>query len=1382
MGSGVHSLVQFWQRHKRPFLLYTVLACLTFFTILLGLDRLPNGDFSGQFHAFALFQSREMAAGRLPLWSPGSYGGFPFVADPQAAVFYPVRWLTILGSLPWGYTYYVLEFEGILHLWLAGLFTYLLAYDILRRQDAALVSAIVFGLGGYLTSYPLLQLAILETITWLPLIMLLLRRAMREVTAVHLRPLLAAALFLGVAFTAGHPQTFLQISYFIAAYAIFLGWQRGWAFGTLAKVGILAGLVTLGSATAAWLPVVAYSQASSRASVDYAFVSGGLPLEDFLQLLLPSAISLWAPMAVGTGALLLVLMAWHGRFHLRNTEAKFWVGTAVLAAILSLGDNGFLFAILYKILPGLTLFRSQERWLAFFSLALALLAGFGALVWQKMADAERQTAVRRWGLVLLAGLVGTAVSFIIAPALASRDWWPILGQRLLLLLVFALLLAKMRWPKMQLWLLALLLAGDLYLTTAPGLSRVHQSPTVFWPQPAWLDALHNEETVGRIDSRLVFWSNVGEIYDLADIRGISPLKYEKLARLEELPLPTRWALLNVTHTLQAEPEPGVPLTAVAPITHSIVPGEPVTATLYRLDSPQPYAWMVYELLVAPDSDTVLSTLATPEFDLNQTAVLATENNWSTQMPNTPPQVQVETRRAGFTQLAVTTETAGLMVLSEWDLPGWQVLVDGQPAELLTVNYAFQGVWLPAGTHTVVWQYRPWQVPVGLAVSLLIVLGTAVLIYKPRTFTAHQRRPIAWPLPALPTVSLPQLRSGKQWRIYLLLLTLVAWGLRIVTTATQELRGDEGFSYLMASLPTGQIITSLAQLGEPHSLLHFLLIRLQIVMAGTTEFAMRMPGLAFGLLLVPLMAEWGRLVAGRRVGALVGLFTAVSQTLIWLSQEVHNQYDVALSFTVLANILIIHACKREKTRWLWLAYALAVALTAHGHYFGIFTILTHAVYVWLQPQRWAKLREWLAAAGVAGLLFLPWPLITLSALASEHLVANLRAALATFLLDVGNSLTVGAPFAWPLARWLLLVAFALLVRGWFWLKQQQPAWAWALAAWMGGATWALYLLRFRREIFNDYYLAIIAPGWWLLIAIGIVALWQQRRTWLAMGGLALLLGANLLSIGNYYSKPDEYQRYLGYRSVVTEIANAAEPGDLLLLHAPDPAFEYYLRNLALPRVRQPEDFGVADSIIEAELANLASSYKRIWFVPAKNNAVDPTDVVPRWLDYHLLHELDVSLQKLQLQAFRTQSGLADVLRPLNRPLGNWLTLEGYFWLVNGRSPQTNLVLSPGDNLTVTLVWQATQPPPADWTVFVHLIGADGQMVAQQDGIPLFGTRPTSSWQPGEQLIDRYELTIAADAPAQTAQLFVGMYDPVTGERQVFGGEETAVSLGMVQIRP
>jgi hypothetical protein len=1382
MMHAFHWLGYGWRQHKRPLLFWTIFVCLTFGTILLGIDRLPNGDFSGQFHAFALFQSHEMAAGRLPLWSPGSYGGFPFVADPQAAVFYPLRWLTILGSLPWGFGYHVLEIEGILHIWLAGLFTYLLAYDILRRSDAALISAIVFGLGGYLTSYPLLQLAILETITWLPLILLLLRQAMNQETAVRLRPLLAAGLCLGIAFTAGHPQTFLQISYLIAAYGLYLGWQRGWSPGTLAKVGLLAGLVTLGSAAVAWLPLIAYTQASSRAAVDYSFVSSGLPLEDFLQLFLPGVLSFWTPETVGTGTLLLLLLAWHGRNHLRHTEASFWAGTAVITAILSLGDQGYLFTVLYKLLPGFTLFRSQERWLAYFSFALALLAGFGVLVWQKMSAAERKTAVQRWALVLLVGIVGTAVSFFIAPAFTSRDWQPVFWQRIALLLAFTLLLVKWRWPKWQLWLVALLLAGDLYLATEPGIDRVRQSPQTFWPQPAWLDALHIEETVGRIDSRQIFESNLGEIYNLADIRGISPLKYEKLVRLESLPLPTRWALLNVTHTLQAEPEPGVELTAVAPITASIVPDRSLDATLYRLDTPQPYAWMVYELLPVPDDEAAFNALAAPEFDLQRQVIVTNALTEPVQPPTEPPHIQVQTRRAGFTELVVTTQTPGVLTLSEWDLPGWQVLVDGQPAQALTTNYAFQGIWLPAGTHTVIWRYRPWQVPLGIAISVLVVLGTAVLLRQPRTIPAYQRRPLAWPQPALPQLRLPRPDKRQLWHLSLLLITLIAWMLRVHTAALQELRGDEGFSYMIANNPVSKIIADLVLLGEPHSPLHFLLIHGQIVLGGSSEIAMRLPGLLFGLLLVPLMAEWGRLVAGRRVGVLAALFTAVSQTLIWLSQEVHNQYDVALSCTVLANILLIRACRREKSIWPWLLYGLATAAAVHGHYFAIFILFTHGVYVWFQPQRWKKLRAWVAAGALAASLVLPWPLITSSGLASEQVFASTRVALATYLQVIGESLTTGASFDTPQARWVLLAAFSLMLVGWVWCKNHRRDWAWALAAWMGTAVWAIYLLRFRREVFNDYYLAVIAPGWWLLIAIGIVVLWQQRRTWLAVAGCAIVLGASFLSIHSYYGKPDEYQRYVGYRTIVNEINAAGQPGDLIMLHTPDPAFEYYLHNQTLPRTRQPEDFELSTAAIEANLEDLANRYDRIWFVPAPNNAVDPLNVVPNWLDNYLLNELDVTQQKLRLQVFRTPNNLSEVLRPLDRHLEDWLTLTGYLCLVNGRPATPDLVLAPGDKLTVTLVWQAHQATPTDLKVFVHLLGTDGQMVTQQDNMPRLNTRPTSTWQPGEQIIDRYELTIPEGTPPQTAELLVGMYDPLTGERLAFGGEETAVTLNGVEIRP
>lgn len=1374
-------LARHWRLHQRPFLLWTGLVLITFGTLISGVERLPDGDFSGQFHAFALFQAREMAAGRLPLWSPGSYAGFPFVADPQAAVFYPLRWLTILLSLPWGFTYYALHLETIFHVWLAGLFTYLLAHELLRRTDAALASAVVFGLGGYLLSYPLLQLAILETITWWPLVLLLLRRGVAA-GEIRLRPLLAAALTLGLACTAGHPQTFLQMSYVTLAYGLYLGWRRRWSLSALLKGGALAGVVTAGVAAAAWLPVLVYTQRTTRAAVDYNFVSGGLPLQDFLQLLLPGVFSFWSPAAVGTGTLLLLALAWHGRSHLRGSEAGFWTGTAVIAAILSLGDSGILFALLHRLLPGFGLFRSQERWLAFFSFGLALLAGYGLRLWREMPAAQRTAALRKWGLVLLAALGGSAVSLLIAPSLAERSWPPVLLQRVGLLAAFILLL--WRGPRnRQAWLLPLLLAGDLYLVTAPGLARVPQPPRHFWPQPAWLDALRDDAAaVGRIDSRLIFWSNVGEIYDLRDIRGISPLKHEKLAQLEKLPLPLRWSLLNVTHTIQKEPEPDVAMTAVAPVTQSIRPGEKVDAMLYRLDEPQPYAWMAYDLLAAPDETAAFQLIASPDFDVRRQAVITgaavAAARSAVPLSGAPPQVDVRQRRAGVAEVQVTTETAGVLALSEWDVPGWRVWVDGAAAERLTVNYALQGVWLPPGIHTVSWRYRPWHVPAGLTISMLTATVALALLRRPRSLVVMERGSWRLPLPETavslrrPTAFSPTVR----WRLTLLPLTLAAWGLRVAGVAAQELRGDEGFSYLFATLPLREIVPALLPVGDPHSPLHYWLLHGVMALLGDSEFAMRLPALVFGVLLVPLAAAWGRQVGGRRVGALAALFVALSQSQVWLSQDVRSQYVMAASFSVLATILLVRACEEKRPFPLWAAYAAAAALALHSHYYAVFILPAHAVYIWRRGRRQTA-PAWTAASGAAALLLAPWVLATWPQVAATHLAEAMRVDLAHHLWEVGEALVAGPAFGLPAGRWVLLAGFALLGAGWLAVYRRQPAWAWMLAAWLGGTTWVIYLVRFRRSIFNDYYLSVIAPAWWLLAAWGVVALWRRGRALPAALAVALLLGTNVVSNGRYHWQPAQFQRFSGYREAAAQMAAQQQPGDVLLLHTPDPAFDYYLRHLTVPQSRQPTAFDLPEAEIETALAALAEAYDRVWFVPAVNNVLDPTAVVPRWLDYHMLHEMDVALGDLHLQAFRPVHSVDGVLRPLHKPLQEWLVLEGFYVTVNGRAPAdgAELLVSPGDTLTVTLVWRARQTIPADLTVFVHLLGADGQIVTQQDNPPLFGTRPTTTWRPGERLIDRYTLHVPPNTPAQVTALMTGMYDPATMRRQSFAQGETVISL-------
>jgi hypothetical protein len=80
----------------------------------------------------------------------------------------------------------------------------------------------------------------------------------------------------------------------------------------------------------------------------------------------------------------------------------------------------------------------------------------------------------------------------------------------------------------------------------------------------------------------------------------------------------------------------------------------------------------------------------------------------------------------------------------------------------------------------------------------------------------------------------------------------------------------------------------------------------------------------------------------------------------------------------------------------------------------------------------------------------------------------------------------------------------------------------------------------------------------------------------------------------------------------------------------------------------------------------------------------------------------------------------------------------------------------------LYWQAEQAPDADYTVYVHLVDEDGQLLGQQDGPPRDGAYPTSWWLPGEVVVDQH--TVRLDEPGTgSEQLKIGMYDSATMTR-------------------
>jgi hypothetical protein len=90
---------------------------------------------------------------------------------------------------------------------------------------------------------------------------------------------------------------------------------------------------------------------------------------------------------------------------------------------------------------------------------------------------------------------------------------------------------------------------------------------------------------------------------------------------------------------------------------------------------------------------------------------------------------------------------------------------------------------------------------------------------------------------------------------------------------------------------------------------------------------------------------------------------------------------------------------------------------------------------------------------------------------------------------------------------------------------------------------------------------------------------------------------------------------------------------------------------------------------------------------------------------------------------------------------------------------------GEDLEVTLYWQATneQPLPNDYTVFVHLLDGSGQLIAQHDGEPAAGRRPTRTWQEGDLIIDTHSLQWQTADYRGPATIAVGLYDLETTER-------------------
>ncbi|MEP6573229.1 MAG: DUF6541 family protein, partial [Gemmatimonadota bacterium] len=164
-------------------------------------------------------------------------------------------------------------------------------------------------------------------------------------------------------------------------------------------------------------------------------------------------------------------------------------------------------------------------------------------------------------------------------------------------------------------------------------------------------------------------------------------------------------------------------------------------SILRNSSAMPGAWLVSRVVVEPDSAKQIDMLWRPDFDVATEAVTASALP-SMQQGGGTGKAEFTSDAADSVVLKTTASGPAVVVLSRNFHPSWNVTIDGAPASVARVDYALLGVPVSAGTHTVVFRYRPAIVVTTRRVTLatwaavlMLTLALAGVRYFPRASRA-----------------------------------------------------------------------------------------------------------------------------------------------------------------------------------------------------------------------------------------------------------------------------------------------------------------------------------------------------------------------------------------------------------------------------------------------------------------------------------------------------------------------------------------------------------------------------------------------------------------------------------------------------------------------
>jgi predicted nucleic acid-binding protein len=742
-----------WHRH----------SCLCAIALLLALLAIAYADILllgrgfyvsdlGVYHYPMKHVVREaVRSSEFPYWNRLYTGGAPVAANPAYELFYPPQWLVYVLPFHFGVQLHIL-----LHFAIAMIGMFLLLRRLETSIAAAAFGSIAFVFCGSYASLSS-KLPILFSISWLPLALWLLMRFVESRTAARLLPLAAV---LAMQWILGEPTVAMQTWAIIAGWALLRIVRKSDDVKRIAaSLGIAIGSSLL-LAAVQLLPAIDFVRDTVRTKTfDFRVVANwSTPPIRLVEWILPGVlrhitaangralITTIYPFRADAyltevyAGLLVVLLALAGIFAGARGRWLF-LGTTAASVIVALGDHTPLLQILYDT-HVFSSVRFPEKFLLTAAFAIAV---WSAIVFDRLLAKDRP--VIRWTFGL--AVVWLLVSIVLLLNFDDRRYFVINCIRAAVVAAFFWLMRTRRTNAIAIAGIVLV-AADLWYGT---LNAVPRAPREFFDPPPVLAAVDASQPY-RIFNEVAWqgWEGDPLVNQLFDVPPGPALWW----LMRNSAFPAIPAMRNVPLAMEDD----IDLTSLTN-TDDFRQAFKGARSTHLPDADAPYArmsnvgWRVRlrPVFDASTNAAPVEIVPVPRIERYSFAGrlerapdpggfrYAVERNaadptvaYIAAEPFAPAPARVTRVRetANTATIDVVSSGRAFFVASVTGHRYWSATIDGHPAPLIATNIAYQGLIVPAGTHTIAMRYRNPLVPIGAAITILTLIALAIAAFHLRT--------------------------------------------------------------------------------------------------------------------------------------------------------------------------------------------------------------------------------------------------------------------------------------------------------------------------------------------------------------------------------------------------------------------------------------------------------------------------------------------------------------------------------------------------------------------------------------------------------------------------------------------------------------------------